>query len=119
MSKAQLCQHMAEHFRTLGEPITRDVAREFLAELQRVCARELTDRGQFRIPKVVKLVMEPRPPRRGRDPVTGEPMVIPARRVLRARASSVLRDALEEPLETNRRRRPTRPGMGRLGWRSG
>ncbi len=103
MNKAQLVRHMVEQFSAParlaagGRRLTRDEAREFLAELQRVCIRELRTTGSFSIPKVAKLVLERRAPRRGRDPVTGEPMAIPARRVVRTRVSGVIRAEVEAP----------------------
>ena len=63
--------------------------------------RELTDVGYFSISKVVKLVVETRGQRRGRDPVSGDAFVIPARRVVRARVSRRLRDAVEGPVRGN------------------
>ena len=102
MTKAQVCRHMACHFEararaTGGRPVTRDDAREFLDELRRLCVRELSDGGRFSIPKVAKLVVETRRQRRGRDPVSGSTVVIPARRIVRARVSAVVRDAVEGP----------------------
>ena len=101
MTKSQLCKHMADHFRSRaggGRPLSRDDAREFLEELQRLCVRELADVGHFSISKVAKLVVETRRRRRGRDPITGKKIVVPARRVVRARISSLVRDAVEGPL---------------------
>ena len=103
MNKAQLARHMVEHFSARarlaagGRRLTREEAREFLEELHRVCVRELRATGSFSIPKVAKLVVERRRPRRGRHPVTGEPMAIPARRVVRTRVSSLVRAEVEEP----------------------
>ena len=87
MNKDELCQHMVRHFASRSHTddgqqlhrINRRVAREFLEELSRLCIRELRTRGKFSIPHVGKLVMAPRRPRRGRDPVTGNPIVIPGR----------------------------------------
>ena len=103
MNKAQLCRHMVRHFdaRALavgGVRLRRKDAREFLEELERLCVRELADAGQFSIPKVAKLVVKTRRPRRGRDPSTGKTLEIPARRVVRARISRSVREAVEEPL---------------------
>lgn len=102
MTKAQVCRHMASHFEarararaTGGRPLTRDDAREFLDELRRLCVRELADTGRFSIPKVAKLAVETRRQRRGRDPVSGNTVVIPARRIVRARASALVREAVE------------------------
>ncbi len=103
MDKAQLCRHMVSHFRARarasGAPPLRHVdAREFLDELHRLCKRELADVGHFSISKVVKLAVETRAPRRGRDPVSGNTMVIPARRVVRARPARLLRRTVEGPV---------------------
>ncbi len=72
MTKAQLCQQMANHFRTRagagnGRRLSRDDAREFLEELQRLCVRELRDTGHFSISKIAKLVVATRRQRRGRE----------------------------------------------------
>ncbi len=103
MTKAQLCQHMVSHFQARARaegarPLRRDEAREFLDELQRLCGSELANGGPFSIPKVAKLVIERRPQRRGRDPRTGKEILIPARRVVRARVSRLVRGAVEGPL---------------------
>ena len=60
--------------------------------------REMRDPGRFRVPGIAGLVPVERKARRGRDPLTGEPMVIPARMVLQARISRQVRDAAELPL---------------------
>ena len=109
MTKAQVCRHMARHFEararaTDRSPLTRDDAREFLDELRRLCVRELADGGRFSIPKVAKLVVETRRQRRGRDPISGTTVVMPARRIVRARVSAVVRAAVED--------RPKRRGVG-------
>ena len=95
---------MAAHFKADaravgGVRLTRDDAREFLEELERLCVRELADVGHFSIPKVAKLVLETRRSRRGRDPITGKAIEIPARRVVRARISRSVREVVEEPLQ--------------------
>ena len=103
MDKAQLCRHMVRHFDARaravgGARLRRSDAREFLDELQRLCVRELADVGRFSIPKVAKLVLDTRRPRRGRNPVTGRAFEIPALRVVRARVSSCVRGTVEESL---------------------
>ena len=102
MTKQQLCRHMVHHFRARasaagGRPLSRADAQEFLEELQRICVRELASRGSFSITGVVKLVMHRRKERRGRDAVSGRGFVIPPRRVVRARISSLVRRVVEGP----------------------
>ena len=93
MDKARLSLHLARHLRTRGRHLTRADVCELLEELQRVCTRELQTAGRSLVPGVVKLVVETRRERRGRHPITGEAIVIPARNVVTARISSRIRDA--------------------------
>lgn len=98
MNKTQRCRHMSRHFRARGRPVKDEDAREFLKELQRLAVRELRTAGHFTITKIAKLVIEPRARRKGRDPLTGKPMTIPARRIVTARISSAIRNELETTL---------------------
>ena len=107
MDKAKLCAHMVRHFKArsaagLGRPLRCADAAEFLNELQRLCVRELRAGRRVSLSGIAMLVVQPQRPRVGRDPRTGERMVIPARRVVRARISALLRSAVEEPLRRSR-----------------
>ena len=95
MNKALLSQHMADHFRARGRAFNRHDARKFLEELERVARRELREGGKFLIPNLAKLAIEHRPARQGRHPTTGEPLRIPARRVVRAYPFSAPAAALD------------------------
>ena len=105
MDKAQLCAHMVEHFAGSERRLRRDAAREFIEELQRVCERQLLEVGEFTVPGVAKLVVQKRRARRVRNPVTGQPIVIPARQVVGARISGKVRKAIERPIQTAQRSR--------------
>ena len=98
IDKAGLCAHMVRHFAESDVKLTRADAREFLDEMQRLCERQLLEVGQFSVPGVAKLVVEERRPRKGRSPVTGKPIVIPARQVVRARIAKRIREVIERPL---------------------
>ena len=98
VDKAELCRHMVRHFAASRLALRRSDAREFLDELRRLCERKLVEVGQFRVPGVVKLVVEQRRARKGRSPVTGRPMIIPKRRVVRARISKRIRESVERPV---------------------
>ena len=100
MDKAQLCAHMVKHFAGSERRLRRDDAREFLKEQQRMCERQLLEVGKFTVPGVAKLVVQKRRARRGRSPVTGQPIVIPARQVVGARISGKIRKAIERPIQT-------------------
>ncbi len=102
MDKAHLCAHMVKHFAGSGRRLRRDDAREFLEELRRVCERELLEVGQFTVPGLAKLLVQKRRARKGRNPVTGQPLVIPPRQVVGARISGKIRKAIERPIERAR-----------------
>ena len=97
VNKAQLCTHMVKHFATSKLALRRADAHEFLEELRRLCERQLLEVGQFAVPGVAKLVVEHRGARKGRSPVTGRAIVIPARQVVRARIAKRIREAVERP----------------------
>lgn len=98
IDKAGLCAHMVRHFAGSDVKLTRAAAREFLDEMQRLCESQLQEVGQFSVPDVAKLVVQERRPRKGRSPVTGQPIVIPARQVVRARIAKRIREVIERPL---------------------
>lgn len=98
MDKNQLCAHMARHFSGSRLRMTRNEAREFLNELQRICQTQLLDVGYFNVPGIAKLVVKTRGPRRGRNPLTGGKLALPAKQVVRMRLGKKLRDAVERPL---------------------
>ena len=98
MDKARLCAHMVKHFAGSDRRLRRSDACEFLEELQRVCERHLLEVGRFTVPGIAKLMMQERRARKGRNPVTGQPIVIPPRQVVEARISGKIRKAVERPL---------------------
>ena len=98
VDKARLCSHMVRHFAEANLRLRRADAREFLDELQRLCQRKLLEVGQFTVPGVAKLVVQKRRPRKGRSPVSGQPIVIPARQVVKARIAKKIREAVERPV---------------------
>ncbi len=66
----------------------------FLDELQALAVKEAKKSGAFVIPGVGKVVLSNRKARMGRNPQTGEPIKIAAKRVVRIRAVKVLKDAI-------------------------
>ena len=64
----------------------------FLDELASLAYREA--KNTFTIPGVGKLVLRNRKARMGRNPQTGEPLRIPAKRVVRFRVSKAAKDAI-------------------------
>jgi DNA-binding protein HU-beta len=89
MGKSELFAHFAERF-----DVKRVMAREFFEELTMLSEKELKRSGEFVLPDMVKLVVQKRKARQGRNPATGEPIKIPAKTVVKARIAKKLKDAV-------------------------
>ena len=89
MGKSELFAHFAERFE-----VKRVMAREFFDELAMLSEKELKRSGEFVLPDMVKLVVQKRKARLGRNPATGEPIKIPAKTVVKARIAKKLKDAV-------------------------
>ena len=89
LTKAQLMTHLAN---ATGVP-KRDVVAIF-DELTSVAYREAKKEKGFTIPGVGKLIVVRRKARMGRNPQTGEPIKIPARRALKFRIAKAAKDAV-------------------------
>ena len=89
MGKTELFSHFAERFE-----IKRTQAREVFDELQLLSERELKRCGEFVLPGMVKLVVQKRKARMGRNPATGEAIKIPAKTVVKARIAKQLKDSV-------------------------
>jgi len=89
MGKSELFAHFAERFE-----IKRVQAREFFDELAVLAEKELKRTGEFVLPGMVKLVVQKRKARMGRNPATGEQIKIPAKTVIKARIVKQMKDAV-------------------------
>jgi len=89
MGKSELFSHFAERF-----DIKRTQARDFFDELAMLCEKELKRTGEFVLPGMVKLVVQKRKARTGRNPATGEPIKIAAKTVVKARIVKQLKDSV-------------------------
>jgi DNA-binding protein HU-beta len=89
MGKSELFSHFAERF-----DVKRTQARDFFDELALLCEKELKRTGEFVLPGMVKLVVQKRKARLGRNPATGEPIKIPAKTVVKARIIKQLKDSV-------------------------
>jgi DNA-binding protein HU-beta len=89
MGKSELFSHFAERFE-----MKRTQSREFFESLAELCEKELKRSGEFVLPGMVKLVVQKRKARMGRNPATGEPIKIPAKTVVKARIVKQLKDAV-------------------------
>ena len=89
MGKSELFSHFAERF-----AVKRGQAREFFDELQSLAETELKRPGEFVLPGMVKLVVQKRKARMGRNPATGETIEIAAKTVVKARIAKQLKDSV-------------------------
>ena len=89
MGKSELFAHFADRFEQ-----KRAQAREFFDELAVLAEKELKRSGEFVLPGMVKLVVQKRKARMGRNPATGEAIKIPAKTVVKAKIAKPLKDAV-------------------------
>ncbi len=87
MTKAQIVASLAEK---LG--VSKKQAARCLEELAALAYREA--RNGFTLPGLGKVVIVERKARMGRNPATGEPIQIPAKRVLKFRFAKAAKDAI-------------------------
>ena len=107
MGKSDLFAHFADRFE-----MKRAQAREFFDELTGLAEKELKRSGEFVLPGMVKLVVQKRKARMGRNPATGEAIKIPAKTVVKAKIAKPLKDSVLP-------RKETRLGTGEGGGREG
>src|SRR5579884_1576327 len=87
MTKSQIADHLA------GKAgITKKAAVQILDELAALAYKEA--KNTFTVPGIGKLVLSNRKARMGRNPQTGEPIKIPAKRVVKFRVAKVAKDAI-------------------------
>ncbi len=87
MTKSQILDHLSKKTGT-----TKKLAGQFLDELVSLSYEEA--KKSFVIPGLGKLVMVDRNKRMGRNPATGQTMVIPAKKVLKFRLAKAAKDAV-------------------------
>jgi len=87
ITKAQLVGRLAEKAK-----ITKGNTAAILDEIASLAAKEA--KNGFVIPGVGKVVLVNRKARMGRNPQTGQPLRIPAKRVVRIRIAKALKDAV-------------------------
>ncbi|MEK6666882.1 MAG: HU family DNA-binding protein [candidate division NC10 bacterium] len=87
MTKSSLIAHLATK-----TALSKKAVAGVLEHLATLAAKEA--KNGFQIPDLGKLVLRNRAARMGRNPQTGEPIKIPAKRVVRFRVSKALKDAV-------------------------
>ena len=87
MTKSQIADNLA------GKAgITKKTAVQLLDDLAALAYREA--KNAFVVPGVGKLVLANRKARMGRNPQTGEPIKIPAKRVVKFRVAKMAKDSI-------------------------
>ena len=89
MGKSELFSHFAERFE-----VKRTQARDFFDSLTELAEKELKRSGEFVLPGMVKLVVQKRKARMGRNPATGEAIKIKASKKVAFRAAKELKQAI-------------------------
>ncbi|HET9795924.1 MAG TPA: HU family DNA-binding protein [Thermoanaerobaculia bacterium] len=87
MTKSQVADHLAKK-----TGVTKRVATQFLEELAALAHKEA--KNSFTIPGLGKMVLVNRKARMGRNPATGEPIKIAAKRVVKFRVAKAAKDAI-------------------------
>ena len=87
MTKSQIADHLA------GKAgITKKTAVQSLDDFAALAYREA--KNAFVVPGIGKLVLANRKARMGRNPQTGEPIKIPAKRVVKFRVAKMAKDSI-------------------------
>ena len=88
MTKSATITHLADK-----SSLTKKQVSGLLEEFQSLAVKEAKKNG-FVVPGFGKLVLSNRKARMGRNPQTGEPIKIPAKRVVKFRLAKSLKDAV-------------------------
>jgi DNA-binding protein HU-beta len=87
MTKSQILDHLSKKVGT-----TKKQAGEFMDEFVQLAYKEA--KKDFTIPGLGKLVLQQRKKRKGRNPATGEEIIIPAKKVVKFRVAKACKDAV-------------------------
>lgn len=87
MTKSQVADHLADK-----GGITKKAAAEILEELASLAYKQA--KNVFTLPGIGKLKLANRKARMGRNPQTGAPIQIPAKRVVKFRVAKAAKDAI-------------------------
>lgn len=87
MTKAQIVDQLATK-----SGVTKKIISEILDNLAALAYKEA--KNSFTVPGLGKLVLSHRKARIGRNPQTGEPIKIPAKKVVKFRVAKVAKDSI-------------------------
>jgi DNA-binding protein HU-beta len=92
MTKSQIVAHLAEK-----AGIPKKAVAAVLVELVTLATKEAKSSGQFVVPGLGKAVKANRKARMGRNPQTGEAIMIPAKTVVKFRLAKAFKEAVIPP----------------------
>ena len=92
MTQTQLVRSLAETCE-----VSNKVARAMLDKLSTTAIAEVKKNGVFVLPGIGRLVRVDRKARTGRNPLTGESIKIPAKKVVKFRVAKAAKDAIVPP----------------------
>jgi DNA-binding protein HU-beta len=92
MTQTQLVKKLAE-----SAGVANKVAKAMLETYAAIAVAETKKNGVFVLPGVGRLVRVDRKARMGRNPATGQPIKIPAKKVVKFRVAKAVKDAIVPP----------------------
>jgi len=102
MTKSDIVNHLAKKLST-----TKKLSTQFVDEFVSLAAKEA--KKDFVIPGLGKLHVANRKKRKGRNPATGEEILIPAKKVVKFRVSKTLSDAVHPPKAAQKKKKKAAP----------
>ena len=94
MSKSKIVAHLVKKVSTAKKPVSKKQVSAFFDELFKLAVKEARSSGKFVIPGLGRAVKAHRKARMGRNPATGEPIKIKAKKVVRLRAAKAFKAAV-------------------------
>ncbi|MBM3811688.1 MAG: HU family DNA-binding protein [Acidimicrobiia bacterium] len=92
MTQSQLVKKIAE-----SAGVANKVAKAILENYAAIAVAETKKNGVFVLPGIGRLVRVDRKARMGRNPATGQPIKIPAKKVVKFRVAKAVKDAIVPP----------------------
>ncbi|QQS45568.1 MAG: HU family DNA-binding protein [Acidobacteriota bacterium] len=92
MTKSQFAAHLADKF-----GMSKKAANDVLDEIASVAVSQTKKVGAFTLPGIGKLVKAHRKARKGRNPMTGAAIKIPAKTVVKFRVAKACKDSIVPP----------------------
>ena len=89
MTQGEVIGHIAERF-----DLKKTQVKEMFEELASLAAAEVKSSGEFIVPGFGRLVRSERQAREGRNPQTGEPVKIPAKKTVKFRLGKGMKDSV-------------------------